>query len=391
MRKHLPILSLLSFLLMISLLQAFVIPVGSGNVKSANLSKPKYFKRTYSHFEVNKNANVINKENDIEITFEDFTSHFEIGKQRIVSAAPGSVSMDIGKISSGVKETWVLPNLTTINGYKTFMIEQESAIGTELHNSFEYGTHHFSSTNSNTKELYDLTTQDLFFIGYSTIENGGLVEYQYDQTKAPIPIKLGIDFTSIVKLENDNNPLDYIEYKDFYYVIGQGTLKTFDDGDADAIKMIYKEEEREFKNNVEVSYSERFELVFYSKNGHYVTADITDPWNSENTVNLENMVYQKLAGKTASVNDELLSNITVFPNPIAAGATLTIDSKVSLKNHIVDIYNTNGQKVSSLPFTEKNSNQYETIISNNLAKGIYFYKIHDKKGSFIKNGKLQID
>ena len=153
MRKHLPILSLLSFLLMISLLQAFVLPVGSGNVKSANLSKPKYFKRTYSHFEVNKNANVINKENDIEITFEDFTSHFEIGKQRIVSAAPGTVSMDIGKISSGVKETWVLPNLTTVNGYRTFTIEQESAIGTELHNSFGYGTHHFSSTNSDTKEL----------------------------------------------------------------------------------------------------------------------------------------------------------------------------------------------------------------------------------------------
>ncbi|PQJ80269.1 hypothetical protein BTO18_14250 [Polaribacter porphyrae] len=375
---------------MINSIQAIVLAIGSSNLKSANLSKPKYFKRTYNHFEVNKNANIVKKEDDIEITFEDFTNHFEIGKQRIVSVTSGSVSMDIGKISSGVKETWVLPNLSSVNGYKAFTVEQESAIGTKLYNIAEYGTHHLSSTSSNTKELYDLTTGDLFFIGYSTIEDGDFVAYQYDQTKAPIPIKIGLEFKSIVKLEDDDNSSNYVQYTDTYYVIGQGTLQTFDDGDAEAMKMIYREEEKEFENNIEISHRERYKLVFYSKKGHYVTAEITDPWNSEDTVNLENMIYQKLAGKTASVNDELLTDITIFPNPIATGATLTIDSKISLKNHIVDIYNTNGQKVSSLPFAEKNSNQYETTISNNLAEGIYFYKIHDKKGSFIKNGKLLI-
>lgn len=298
--------------------------------------------------------------------------------------------MDIGEINSGEKETWVIPNISTIHNFRSFEIEQLEATGTDIYNSFGYGTHVMNSNELNIKELYDLTNFDLFFVGYSEIENNELVEYQYDQTKAPIPIELGIEFTSVVKLEDSENSSNYVEYTDTYNVIGQGTLKTYDDGDAEAMKMIYKEETREYINNVEVSYEERYEIVFYSKKGHYVTADITDPWNSEGSVTIQNLGYQKLVGKTASVYDNNFSSMKAFPNPIKPGHLLTIESQISLLDHKIDLYNINAQKIATLIFNEKNNNQYEVSIPEKLASGLYFYKVFDKDGGFVNNGKIQI-
>lgn len=389
MKKQFTILSLLIILFFSQKSYSSSFLVGKANVKTSK-SKVKYLKRVYNHFELKSNQNVIKKSDDIMITFEDFSSHFEIGKTRILSGVPGDITMDIGEILSGQKETWTLPNLSTMTNFETIEIQQMDPVGTDIYDSFGYGSHLLYSNDLNIKELYDLTEYDLYFVGYNEIENNELIEYQYEQTKAPIPIELGIEFTSIVKLEDPEFPENYIEYTDTYYVIGQGTLKTYDDGDADSMKMIYKEETREFENNVEVSYSERYEIIFYSKRGHYVKADISDPWNSEGVVTLQNLNYQKLEAKTASVNDEVTSDLKVFPNPINAGETLTIQSQISLENNVVEVFNVSGQKVSTLKFTQTNNNQYQTLVPEKLASGIYFYKVHNQKGSVLKNGKIQV-
>lgn len=385
----------LSFLFLVFFYQSINATVmqigGNGYTKSGNSKlKKKNFKRIYTHSEVKRNPISAKKADDISITYEDFLNHFEVGKTRALAQVPGSLTMDIGGILSGQKETWVIPNLSTMANFQSGEIQQMDASGTDIENSFGYGSHVMYSSELNVSELYDLTDVDLFFVGYTEIEENQLVEYQYDQTKAPIPIELDLEFTSIVKMEDPDYPQDYLEYTDTYYVIGQGTLKTYDDADADAMKMIYKEETREYEDNVLISYEERYEIVFYSKKGHYVTADITDPWNSEGSVTLQNMIYQKLESKTASVIDEVTSDLKVFPNPINAGEILTIESQNSLENNVVEVFTINGQKVSTLQFTKTNNNQYQTSVPQKLASGIYFYKVHDQKGGFLKNGKIQV-
>jgi hypothetical protein len=69
---------------------------------------------------------------------------------------------------------------------------------------------------------------------------------------------------------------------------------------------------------------------------------------------------------------------------------LTIESQISLENNIVEVFTINGQKVSTLQFTKTNNNQYQTSVPQKLASGIYFYKVHDQKGGFLKNGKIQV-
>ena len=351
--------------------------------------RPKKFKRIYTHTEVNRNANRVKREDDISITFEDFSNHFEIGRNRILSGVFSPINMDIGAINSGTKETWVLPDFSTSTEYVSYTLDQLDPEGTDIYDSFEYGSHVIYSEELEIYELFDLTDFDLYFVGYEQIENGVWEEYQYDQTKAPIPVELGLNFISTVQFLTDIEGY-YTEYRDIYDVIGQGTLVTFDDGESDAIKMIYKEETREFEDNVEVSYSERYEIVFYSKKGHYVYADITDPWNSEGVVSLSNINYHKLEESTASVIDENLNVVTTFPNPIASGQTLTIASKVSLNSYDLALYNVNGQKICNLNFTESQNNQYQTIVPEKISSGLYFYKVHNTNGGFIANGKIQI-
>jgi len=79
-----------------------------------------------------------------------------------------------------------------------------------------------------------------------------------------------------------------------------------------------------------------------------------------------------------------------FPNPIKPGHLLTIESQTSLLNHKIDLYNINAQKIATLIFNEKNNNQYEVSIPEKLASGLYFYKVFDKDGGFVNNGKIQI-
>jgi hypothetical protein len=357
------------------------------------------FKRVYSNkFQMNRDTKRLKSANDISITFDDFSSHLEIGKERQVAFLPSSITMNIGGINSGVKETWILPDLSQNSGFvqsKQFHIAPEE---TDIFELFGSGTHAFyTEDNLGRDDLYDLQTDKLTFVGYEQVVEGGdynndddWEEYQYDQLRAAVPLELGLNYGSVVKFEAEGDPTNYVEYTDIYTVIGEGTLKTYDDGDVDALKAIYKEETREFENNVEVSYSERYEIVFYSKKGHYIYADIEDPWNNEGEVSISNIVYQRVLGKTASVNDTNLSSIKVFPNPIKAGQTLTIESKISLLNNKIDLYNINAQKIATLNFNEKKNNQYEVSIPEKLASGIYFYKVLDKNGGFVNNGKIQI-
>jgi hypothetical protein len=90
-------------------------------------------------------------------------------------------------------------------------------------------------------------------------------------------------------------------------------------------------------------------------------------------------VYMYVAG-TASVSDNELLNVTMYPNPTAS--KLNISAASTIKN--ASIFNVIGKKVMSLNIN-KNS---ESIDVSSLASGIYFlkYNVNDKVGTakFIK-------
>ena len=360
----------------------------------------KSFKRTFKNGKklVYKNGfkkttlnNKLFKKNtdDISITFSDFSSHLLPGLTRTAIQLVDSYTMDIGQNNSGVKETWVFADPQTTN-MQTVTLDQMEAEGTAIEDSFGQGTHVMYSKEHDFYELFDLQDDvDLLFVGSTVEENGFVTQNDYYQSRSPVPLELGLTFSSVVDFEDEDNTGYKIEYTDTYEVVGQGTLKTYDDGDAEALKMIYKEETREYQNDVETSYSVRYEVIFYSKKGHYIIGDIPNP-NVEGEVVLEGLKYQKIAQKTASVIEENNVFTKLFPNPVKANEVLHFESKISLQNHTVDLFNILGKKINTLSLSERNNNKYESTISANIANGLYFYNIKNKEGVVVANGKVQI-
>ncbi len=77
---------------------------------------------------------------------------------------------------------------------------------------------------------------------------------------------------------------------------------------------------------------------------------------------------------------------SLYPNPMQDKATLTILG--SRKNALLNIYDINGQKVRCI----STDNRQEIIIfRENLASGIYFYKLTDENKTVIDTGKLLVE
>ncbi len=385
---------LVFFCVMICTQMVTALPINCGSGGTRPSGQNQKFKRTYSSSTVNnKTAAKSNTNDNVVITYDDFLSHLQIGRERTTMGTDKPLRMDIGAINSGVKETWVLTDFRNATDFTSILQHHVAPTELDLYEEFGYGTHGvYSDQTVSRDDLYDLNEERLFFVGYEELENGVWQEHRYDQLKAPIPLQLGADYSSVVRfgLDGTDTDLNYVEYTDNYSVIGQGTLKTFDDGDAEAIKLIYKEETREYENGEQVSYSERYELIFYSKRGHYIQADIEDPWNKEGLVDFNTIRYHKLADTSLSIADFSQNDVKIFPNPIAAGETLTIQSKSELGSYSVDFYNIYGQHIKVPSQYENGSKKLQLNIPSDLSKGFYIYKIKSQDGSVVTNGKIQV-
>ncbi|WP_139956748.1 T9SS type A sorting domain-containing protein [Flavicella sediminum] len=351
-----------------------------------------------------KNRNrALKRQNTIEITYNDFLDHLSLAKTRNALVYDNSFTMDIGYIDSGENEIWELPNLTNLNAVSinfNHVAPEESGV---LEDFPDDATHAVYSESEDLYEIYSLNEFDLFLYGYGEIDeedyddDGDTTErisVDYYGTKSPVPLKLGEGYEGIVTFINEEpegEELDSIQYRDIYYVVGQGTLKTFDDGDAEAIKLIYTEETREYKDGEVVLFETRDEIIIYSKEGHYVRAGINNPWNSEGLVTLNDINYQKVQGKTASIGTVDLNEVKIFPNPIVSGEILTIQSNIALSSYVVELYTIQGQKIQTFSLLDGNSSQqYKIKVPETLAGGIYFYQVHNEKGSRVKTGKIQV-
>jgi hypothetical protein len=79
-------------------------------------------------------------------------------------------------------------------------------------------------------------------------------------------------------------------------------------------------------------------------------------------------------------------SISLFPNPFSTSAILLINGEIKENSHLY-IYNLLGQEVKTIPII----NQKEiTINRDNLADGMYFYKIITNKNETVAMGKMVI-
>jgi hypothetical protein len=367
---------------------------GCGTAKGTKI------KRTYVH--TKRNRTKINYKASttvgVEITYQDFSNHMALGNKRTAFLLEEPVMMDIKNIdeTGDDSQTWEMPNF---NNYTTrqYAIEHVPLSATSLRDSFPNPTHATYVKDfigdRDRYEAFQLTQDDLFYYGFGYQEKNGTLtdSFSYDLTVAPIPLKWGLEYTGTVTVVFTADPqIDSTQFVQNYDVVAHGILKTFDDGDVDAVKAIFAEKRFGYKDGVVIEEHTLEQILWYSTKGHVIRADIDDPWNSTGVVELKKMSYQKIKETTAGVNDEDLNAVKTFPNPIKAGQQLIIESKISLNTYFVDVYNVNGQKISNLNFSKSTNNQYKITIPENLSSGLYFYKVHDKKGSVLTNGKIQI-
>lgn len=390
--NKLKLLLLLTFLLFLSKERCNGAPSVCGNtgVKYAN---PK-LKRTFLTQKNNQSKTQLSKKMNttagVEITHEDFQDHMALDKERKLYLR-ATATMDIGAINSGVKENWIIPDLSIAGVSDIFHIEPET---TGLLDAFPSDvTHAFYTVFNDRYDLYSLTDFDLFFYGYAENENGVREPVDYYQTLSPVPLKLGEEIQSIVTFEYDNDiALDSIQYTDIYTVIGEGTLQSNDGKKTDAIKVIYTEETREYKGGLLIDESSRDEIVFYSKSGQYIRARIEDAWNSEGVVNLADFTYQTINSKaTLSLNKISEDEVVVYPNPIYSDDKLKIQLPKGKSVCCFELYNTLGKKISELTVSNlQNSSPFEMKIPNNIPKGLYLYRVYDETKQLLKTGKLSV-
>lgn len=115
----------------------------------------------------------------------------------------------------------------------------------------------------------------------------------------------------------------------------------------------------------------RFILVYYSKGN--------ETWGTPLTINnTQTSVY--------NINSTRFG-IKIFPNPFNDITTITIDNFAASKEVYFKLFNSLGKEINSIKLTD---NTY-TLQKNNLASGIYFYRIFDKTNQLSNTGKLIIE
>lgn len=364
--------------------------------------------RTYKHAKNNthkkNNAYTRYKTEEtkgVEITFEDFTNHMNLGNTRTVLILNESVMMDVKSIDAtgDTPQIWTLPNFDNYATAK-LSIEHLALSTTSLKDSFPNPTHTSITKdflgNQDKYEMYQLNNDELFYYGFGMQEKSGTVTDIYDHYRvaAPIPLKWGTEYTGEVTVVYSEDPVyDSIQLQQHYDVIAHGTLKVFGEEDVAAVKSIFTQIELEYKNGVMIAKDSVEQLLFYSKKGHFIRADVEDVWNKDGLVELKRMTYQKINEGAIVGVTKIATNFsgTMFPNPVVSGQVLYLESENLESAFKVALYNMQGQEVSTSYFeTESKAGQLQVKVPDGIPQGIYSYRILDKNDVFLIQGRIQV-
>jgi hypothetical protein len=154
--------------------------------------------------------------------------------------------------------------------------------------------------------MYELNQDELFFYGYGSFnENNEPVTEDYYLTTSPLPLEYGLEFEGTVTFIYEDDPeLDSLQFIQTYHAIGQGTLNTYDEGPVDAVKLYFVEEITEFKDGAITYYDYYEEIVWYSEEGHYIRAGLSEDAPIEGSTSFQYMEYQKIGTAVLPVSWE---------------------------------------------------------------------------------------
>ena len=94
-----------------------------------------------------------------------------------------------------------------------------------------------------------------------------------------------------------------------------------------------------------------------------------------------------LTGIDENQNSDI--SISQYPNPFSNTCTISITANTNYGALIFEIYNTLGAKINSMQLPSFSGNYQFELSRNNMADGIYFFRLTDK-GNSLKEGKLAI-
>lgn len=348
---------------------------------------------TYSSHTKRKTP-IARRAEDVVITYDDFLDHLKVENERkVMRLDNSSISMDIGGFDSTGEnpQTWVMPDLHEL-GATAFTGNHIGLETTAFSDSFPDPTHVLHAIESDRNEFYQLTQDDLFYYGYeeSELVSGGPFAVDVYTALTPVPLNWGLEYTGIVAFiaPEEETEYDSIHYVQLYDVIAQGTLVTFDDGEVPAVKLIFTEEAYSYKDGVETFEGLFDELIWYSKEGHYIRAGIDDAYADTGLVDLTYMTYQKITDEVTGITNTIKNkSMDFFPNPVEAGDILHFNADYSLLSNSITFFNMQGVEVTQLAFASAN----EVLVPNTLENGVYFYQINSNNGSETFSGKIQVE
>lgn len=249
------------------------------------------------------------------ITFADFQAHLGQGQDRTIleiSRAAG-IPMDVG--AEGVEDgNWVLPDFSAFPPVMGSTIFSQEVASSPYPEDYPDATHVFYSPGAEQYEYFELFEDDgsgngvLFYFGASDAN----FIYEANRVMAPVPMQLGLGVFG-----GDDAPIDcadleggcadipdasYIISSHYYEEVASGTLNTFDAGAAEAFKLRHTEEIVVYDVDdfpIETFYND--EIIFYSRAGHYVIAELEEgaPW--EGMTSFTKITYHKVAAAALPV------------------------------------------------------------------------------------------
>jgi hypothetical protein len=349
----------------------------------AGQSRPKLIQRNGDSR--NKSANALS------ITYDDFLNHLVPGLDRLgqILIDPAGIPMDVG--GEDVEDvTWNMPDFTlqgTLQLRNTFSEEVNSTPFTgdfpeaNITHAFQTGAYYeyyevIPDMQEETGAVYYYGASDESFI------------YPGDLVHAPVPLSLGLglfeaEFGAVdcALLEGGcgtGNPAEayYLMTQEFEEV-ATGTLNTYDNGPTQAIKVRNSHIERVYDaddNLLEENLTDY--LIWYSKDGHYMRAELADgaPWvGNTNFVQIE---YQKLSSGSLPVQwREVTAEVKKDREVEVRWST---ETETNSERFIVErsVDGTNYQQLSSVPAAgDTNLPQEYRFLDEGAQEGFNYYRI----------------
>ena len=313
--KKIPIFLLLCSTICLSpcAVEAMVVESSATDVFRGDCSNPQEFRRTYLQRECSSRqfrSTVRHKKRgpvksgEVVIHQEELAQHLNQGQNRlsqVIYADNGPITMDIKGFGEEA-QTWDMPDFNNFP-VTSIQVDQVSVASSGFQDAYPNLTHAFYVPNLDRYEMYELNQDELFFYGYGSFnENNEPVTEDYYLTTSPLPLEYGLEFEGTVTFIYEDDPeLDSLQFIQTYYAIGQGTLNTYDEGPVDAVKLYFVEEITEFKDGEIIYYDYYEEIVWYSEEGHYIRAGLSEDAPIEGITSFQYMEYQKIGSAVLPV------------------------------------------------------------------------------------------